>query len=664
MALRTALACGAAALAALAGAAGALAVPPPAPGAVTNDFSNLQPGVATAGLNERVKVNVVFVGLGPGQVDTTAFLADLPQRSKPIVRSRLFYGETEELGIEYSYDYATTFTSAAWNTSFFAALKGLAKPADRTEFQDLYNEQAGTRDVGRNNSIDAPSVEKWLVDHPPPGVDTRQDTVFFINWWGRPDFVDHVYTKTGEPDPDTGYDFGLNRDSRKVIAWGGTTPDDEETGLGSRGVNRVWFYDLSAGPESWGGGYDITNADLDGDGAPDYRMPPAWEYRSNGYRSPSALTHDLALLTRYTAINLLFTTSPLYPPYLTPELQPSAIDARLNTFEGWPHVDASATYEKPDFFLSEERQLFPEVTMTAHQNDLRFDGKSRRCFEQWLAEVGCFGDRPQYPAGANLFLDNALDLSDVIGRDLDPKGKRPRGDDRTYPAPGIAYATRDDLAPDLLGYADDNWVDGTQSFAFGFISSAVVESGYGLTTTRIHEFGHHFGMSHPHDGFDPETGIDYDATGPFYFAWAGDESNSVMSYIDLNWDFSQFDRDNAARHQAAGFIVNANVLAGRIVASRNPRKAAQELAAADAAVGQARSAMAGHDYNAAWRGARSAYEAVLRGADRAGVKVSPSYNGWAVLPKVKHKDRHHSRNSVLVYGGFDRIGPGSKRALR
>ena len=72
--------------------------------------------------------------------------------------------------------------------------------------------------------------------------------------------------------------------------------------------------------------------------------------------------------------------------------------------------------------------------------------------------------------------------------------------------------------------------------------------------------------------------------------------------------------------------------------------------------------MAGHDYNATWRAARSAYESVLQGADRAGVKVTPSYNGWAVLPKVKHKDRHESRNSVVVYGGFDKIGPGSKRA--
>ena len=215
---------------------------------------------------------------------------------------------------------------------------------------------------------------------------------------------------------------------------------------------------------------------------------------------------------------------------------------------------------------------------------------------------------------------------------------------------------------DLLGFADDNWVDGTQSFVFSFVSNAVVESGYGLTTTQIHEFGHHFGMSHPHDGFDPETGIDYDATGPFYFAWAGDESNSIMSYIDVNWDFSQFDRDNAARHQAAGFIVNANVIAGRVLAARNARKAGPDLSAADASIGQARSAMAGHDYNATWRAARSAYESVLQGADRAGVDVTPSYNGWAVLPKVKHKDRHESRNSVVVYGGFDKIGPGSKRA--
>ena len=193
------LAYGIVAAAALAGAQGAFA---------DGGFASLQPGVPTAGLDESVKVNVVFVGLKPGQIDTAQFLSDLPQESRPIVRSRLYYGITEELGIDYTYDYSTTFTTPAWDASFFAALKGLSKPAPRTEYQDLYNEQAGTRDVGKNNAIDAPSVEKWLIDHAPPGVDTRRDTIFFVNWWGRPDFIDHVYTKIGEPDPDTGYDFG------------------------------------------------------------------------------------------------------------------------------------------------------------------------------------------------------------------------------------------------------------------------------------------------------------------------------------------------------------------------------------------------------------------------------------------------------------------------
>jgi hypothetical protein len=658
MSVRTVFACGTAAVAALVGAPGALA---------TGGFSNLQPGVPSAGLSERVRVNVVFVGLKPGQIKTSEFVSGLPQHSKPIVRSRLFYGVTEELGIDYTYDYATTFTNSAWDASFFSALKGLAKPAARTAFQDLYNDQAGTRDVGQNNFIDAPSVEKWLIDHAPAGVDTRKDTIFFINWWGRPDFIDHVYTKIGEPDPDTGYDFGLNRASRKIIAWGGTTPDDEETGLGKRGVNRVWFFDLSAGPESWGGSYDITNPDLDGDGEPDYRLPAAWEYSATGYRAPSALTGDLSKVARYAAINLLFTSSPLYPPYLTPELLPNATDVRLNTFEGWPGVNASAGYEKPAYFLSEERQLFPEVTMTAHQNDLSFTGKARRCYEQWLLAVQCFDNRPQYPGDANLFLYNALNLDDLLGRHFDDGHDRggSGGSDssRTYPALGAAYATTDDLASGFLGFADDNWVDGTQSFVFSFVSQGVVDSGYGLTTTEIHEYGHHFGMSHPHDGFDPETGIDYEPTGPFFLAWAGDESNSMMSYIDLNWDFSQFDRDNAARQQAAGYIVNANVIAGRILRSRDSFKAAHDLAAADDSVGQAKAAMAGHDYNAAWRAARSAYESVLRGADRAGVEVTASHNGWAVLPKVKSHGRN-SRNSVVVYGGFDKIGPGSKRGLR
>ena len=339
-------------------------------------------------------MNVVFVGLEPGQVNESEFLSGLPSQYQPTIRSRLFYGLVEELGIDYSYDVDVKYASTSWENTFFTALKGLATPADRTEFQEVYNEQDGTRDVGQNHFIDAPTVEKWLIDHAPSGVDTRENTIFFVNWWGRSDFIDHVYTKIGEPDPDTGHDFGLLNESRKIIAWGGTTPDDEETGLGARGERRVWFFDLSAGPEAWAGNFDITNADLDDDDEPDYRIPVAWEYAGDGYRSPSALTGDLSLLARYGAINLLFTSSPIYPPDLTPELLPSVVNLDLNTYEAWPGVDASALYQKQDYLRHELGELFPEFPLTSDNQDLKLRGKAKQCYVAWLADEPCFDDRP------------------------------------------------------------------------------------------------------------------------------------------------------------------------------------------------------------------------------------------------------------------------------
>jgi hypothetical protein len=255
----------------------------------------------------------------------------------------------------------------------------------------------------------------------------------------------------------------------------------------------------------------------------------------------------------------MFTSSPLYPPYLTPELLPRSINLDLNTYEGWTGVNASVQYQKLDYLQAEESELFPSNWSTDGE-DVSFSGEARECYELWLQDVTCFPDRPQYPPFANLFLFNALNLEDV----LDEKPSK-AGRNRRYEAPGFNYATNDDLSAPFQGFADDNWVDGTQSFVFNFVSPSIVASGYGLTTTQIHEYGHHFGMSHPHDGFDWETGVEYGPSGPFFLAWASDEQNSMMSYIDLNWDFSQFDRDNAARHQAAGYIINANVIAGRVL---------------------------------------------------------------------------------------------------
>ncbi|GIE97407.1 hypothetical protein [Paractinoplanes rishiriensis] len=555
---------------------------------------------------EKVPVNVVFVGYEQNQVGRTAFSAELARKYEPVVRSRLLYGVTEKLGITYTYDYRLKYADSAYENRFFKQLGKLAKPAPLTEFQQEYNDQAtNVRDITDNHTIDAPSVEKWLAFNPPAGVDTRRNTIFFINWFGRSDFKFHVYTKTGEPDPDTGYDFGVERESRKLIAWGGTTADDEETGLGR--TRRVWFHDLSAGPESWTSNFDVTNPDVDGDDVPDYRMPPTWEYTAGGYRAPGELAGDLGKITRYAALNLLMTTSPLYPVELPAPNPPKSINIDSNTYEGWPGVDASAEYQTPRLLVRELSELRWRNKLSYDDQDLPYDARAEECYLGLLADESCYPGSG-YPAFANLYLYNR----DNLARTQDDAGRV------DYEMPLFNYAVGEGVDTPALGFADDDYVTGTQSYVFSFISPEIVESGYGLTSTQIHEAGHHLGMSHPHDGYDSETGVDYGPEGDTFFAWIGDESNSIMSYIDLNWDFSQFDRDNSDRFLTAAYWEAAN----RLAALASPNRAKPELRAADTFLGLAARAFAKHDYRNAYALAEAGYAKAAKAAKKSGADPS------------------------------------------
>jgi hypothetical protein len=628
-------------------------------------YQNLEPG-RRADLNERVPVNFVFVGYERDDVDLGGFIEGLPKEYKPVVRSeylqtRPFQKDSVKkslLGLNYTYDYNTFFADSGYEDRLFRHLSRIAKPAPLSDFQKLYNgndekfcddppdltpgtpgnpamcQKNGVRDIKNNHHIDAPSVEQWLAQNAPAGVDTNRNTVFFINWWGdgpkpRESFKHHVYTKTNEPDPDTGFDFGEERESRKLIAWGGTTADDEESGLGS--TQRIWFHDLSAGPDSFTDNWNVDDPDLTGDRVEDYRLPPVWEYyAAEGYRDESKLTGDLSKVSRYVAIDLMFTSSPLYPPQFTPRLLPSRINLDVNTVEGWPGVNASRRYLTPTLVLDEIDELH-RLPYSMDQQDLAYKGKARECYLEFVDFINsslgrkgrlCY-ERYQYSyrAVANLFLYGAINLDELLGHD-----RR-----RTYQATLLNWAVRDGKKGQTifprLGFADHNYRNGTQSFVFNFVSPASVRFGYGLTTTEIHEYGHHLNLSHPADGFDYETKTDFFADGKFYFAGVGHEINSMMSYVELNWDFSQFDRDNTNRFQAAGYINNANALAKRILSSPKAGRAKSELKAADRYYGQAKAALAAHDYGGTFDNAKRTYEAVLDGARSAGVKVKASNDG-------------------------------------
>lgn len=624
--------------------------------------TGLEPG-EKANLSEEVPVNHVFVGYEPDDVDQSEFLAGLPEEYKPVVRSRLFYGASREqaaLGLDYTYDHNVSFADAAYEDRFFDFLSDTAKPANLTLFQQDYNDQQkNVLDVKNNHFIDAPTVEQYLLKNAPAGVDTSRNTVYFINWWGsgaepREGFKHHVYTKTDEPDPDTGTNFGAERSSRKVIAWGGTTGEDEE----NRDVNpegrdsRVWFYDLSAGPESWTNNWNVDDADLDGDGEADERMPPTWEYfTEGGYKPALALSGDLSKVARYVAIDLMFTSSPLYPPGFTPRLLPDKVNLDVNTVEGIDGVDASTEYQDPGLVLDEVSELH-RIPYTMDQQDLAYAGKAEECYVGLLYGMPCYSQYKNYPAGANLFLYGAQNINRLLDKDQP----------RQYQAGTLNYAVEDgedfETSPPFLGFADDNYRNGTQSFVFNFLSPSIIEAGYGLSTTEIHEYGHHLDMSHPHDGYDYETDTDFGPSGEFQFAWSGDEQNSMMSYIDLNWDFSQFDQDNNDRFQAAAYINNANAIAAQIQDSNKAGAAAADLAAADAFYERAKAAIADHDYLATFENARLAYESTLSGARKAGVKVTASEDGRTAYP-----GRRTGQQIPQDYIDKDRIGSESKRWL-
>jgi hypothetical protein len=205
-------------------------------------LQNLVPG-KRADLNEKVPVNFVFVGYERDDVEAGKFLAGLPSEYKPVVRSRYLDNESvgkSLLGLNYTYDYNVKFAPGDYEKKFFGYLSNAAKPAPLTDYQKLYNgnsrrfcnppngepqpcQKGGVRDIKKNYHISAPSVEEWLAENPPAGVDTERNTVFFINWWGdgkkpRKGFKHHVYTKANESDPDTGFNFGSETQSRKLIA--------------------------------------------------------------------------------------------------------------------------------------------------------------------------------------------------------------------------------------------------------------------------------------------------------------------------------------------------------------------------------------------------------------------------------------------------------------
>ena len=452
--------------------------------------------------------------------------------------------------------------------------------------------------------LDAPSVEAWLHRND-SGRDDRAYTIYFVNWYGRPDFRFHVYEKTDEPDVDTGHNFG-RRESRRMIAWGGSS-------------SRTWFYDLSAGPEAWAGNANVDDANLDEDPYPDYRIPPIWEYSQAGFRSPDELWVDLYLLTRFVGINQLFTSSPLFDPLFTapgaggakivhvttleddddPEtsghdnFDANAMRARLREFEPYYRWHVGESSVDP---IDAEARLALETFATGFTGG--FIPGCWQAFGHPLASLHCyFSERsstyfPEYRP------------NDYVGR-------------------VVSFNTLQESSLGFIGLSDSNWTDGTQSLNYVFVGPGRRSQGTGVTNLAVHEFGHHIGLSHPHDGYDSEFAFPYVASADLFFAWAGDESNTVMHYLFTSSRFGQFDRDNLYRWEGAGYLNWSNALADAILGHPKASRVRGLVVAADLLVVYGKAQFRNWNYVHSAAAMRQAYELLLTASEQIGA-TSPA----------------------------------------
>jgi hypothetical protein len=609
-----------------------------------------------AAIVQDIPINVVFVGLDEGdgatEVNVEWFLANQPAVSRQSEHRARAAGEdgAGDLGIEYRFQYLPIFTDEAFEDSLFGFMAASAYgPFAATPVQAAYSSHPRAAEaITENHVLDATEVESWLIEHGRSmlGIDTMRPTVFFLNWYGRDDFRFHTYAPfTYQPETDV---FAPEWLRNHTIAWGGGTPDAAQIPTSSLG--RVWFMDVSAGPDLGTMNWLLDVGDLDGDGLAEARIPPIWEYPTEHWFRPfDFIGGDLSAVLRYTAIDLLFAPGPLFDAGISAPLLDDALELDINVFDKVP--DGNLGGLNVDEVVRRLQALDPSRRFTADVETNPFTPALDRAY-RCASTPGLPDPRFCHPGDQNhndgpLRHRNPLDLLIWATHHESQYLDGQRGE--------IPVALFDVDTTERVPYLGVSY---DQRWNFVWDTTYTRQRRYSPTHTMAHEVGHHLGVRHPHDGYDPERDQTFGVTADFFaFASLGDESATTMSYLGSQIDFSQFDRDNLDRWLMAARFDAANEILADIYASPRASASAEELRRADELAGTARARLASWDLRGASLASRDAYQAVLAAASASGVQVEPhaaeadirSEGPWWATDAID--DDHHQRSSSFS-GGF------------
>jgi hypothetical protein len=637
---------------------------------------NLAPGTDLR-IQQDVDVNIVLVGFG-GLVDPAAMFAQpyalAPWNGVPKANGQ---GHTF-IGQRFDFRYHITAAPAWFDDALFTLLRQTAVPQTPipifqglppmpvTPAQAIYSycnldpafdpthgcsfdpsaPRVNTRVITQNYLLNAAFVEKVLSQNLPSllGVDVTKPTVVLLNWWGRPDYVDHIYVDPGEPDPETGFPRGL-RTTNELAGYGATNDKDPETCQGDCIFHRLWFYDVSAGPMQRTGGFDLVSdvprfigATNFGLPYPDYRFhhPADYVAASGTYRP---LTSDDLVWDATALAGLVFTSqiayaNPLYPPALTPPTLPRRLVLDINQWS-WSGESFAGLLDTPRL-IGKMKALPYDIGVEVTGQPDGPDSKLGRVWQCSLTSItwndpgqSCYGNETGGYAPGDLqtyfadhlfqFLNGAPDHEVPIFQFNVP----PELDQHLWIAVAYDKYVVPAWTPTLLPAE-------RQSFIFTS-KSPFTNSFVGNGQLLEHETGHHLGFSHPFQGYLCLT--DTCGVGEFFpfggnpflfFSMSGNYVSGLMTYAAVNNDYSRFELDNIQRWLTWEYLDVSNFIVGQIGASPRSGSVAATLTQADTLAGAALAAYRTYDYASAEQSARAAYDTLFAAADAIQVHLSPA----------------------------------------
>ncbi len=497
-----------------------------------------------------ITIKVVFVGLNSDALETEYMTW---KENLPETQTNLILVGGNNTGVFYSISYDFVFATPEFKNELVTYLKEIAREGP------AYN--PWWDDVTYNVFLDASKVENWLYDNNADygGLPESGYTFIVANLTELPsatyDQMNDPQESLPTPHYYSAYYQDWDRDYRPsyrefCVAWGG--------------AHRLWYLDLSAGPEFWtwmsqsdvpyvplqaaltAFNIDLSSqsgkrwlseyiADYIAEAVRNFAIPQfvyvpiySGRYRIVEYVIDNRTENEKKEVTLRSTINAEWVTQAFEQlfPYSRvetsvkvkdvseyPELQEQIARYTFTNSSGPPYVDLRSVYNYlqdnlktfvPDY-RRDEREFTIPVFAFAFSGNIHF-GYS---YKWYVADDPTFN------------------------RDL-------------Y---GIAFG---DIA--MLGLAHNDFLMGNEADA------PQLNKGIGFTQVTIHEVGHMVGLMHPHE-----------------YGSLGDYVSSVMSYYAYEYSFSRFDCDAVQRSQADQLIMEASSTLKQAKATSADRSISFEL---------------------------------------------------------------------------------------